>query len=253
MYVRLAFSVAAHMEPDILIIDEVLAVGDAEFQKKCLGKMDEVTRKDGRTILFVSHNMGAIEQLCTSVVLLEKGKIVDIGPTKKIISEYLHRLSLSYKSETELPVKKDCNMSFTKLSIENDRSQTTTQIQQESNFYINLELEVFKETKNVDISICIKDSRSNSIIFSSLSDADYEAKTFLPGKYSFRVKFDGGILMPDNYSLRISIHHPGTENIDARDDVGGFTVLSVAGHRALNYGQGCVNFPNSWTEVSSQK
>ena len=70
MYVRLAFSVAAHMEPDILIVDEVLAVGDAEFQKKCLGKMEEVTKQEGRTILFVSHNMSAIEKLCNRCVLL---------------------------------------------------------------------------------------------------------------------------------------------------------------------------------------
>ena len=72
MYVRLAFSVAAHMEPDILIVDEVLAVGDAEFQKKCLGKMEEVTKQEGRTILlFVSHNMVAIQSLCKKTILLE--------------------------------------------------------------------------------------------------------------------------------------------------------------------------------------
>ncbi len=89
MYVRLAFSVAAHMEPDILLVDEVLAVGDAEFQKKCLGKMDEVTKQAGRTILFVSHNMGAIQNLCKKSILLEGGKIKMIGETKKIITEYL--------------------------------------------------------------------------------------------------------------------------------------------------------------------
>ena len=75
MYVRPAFSVASHMEPDVLLVDEVLAVGDTEFQKKCLGKMDEITKKEGRTILFVSHNLNAIRQLCTRVVLLESGKI----------------------------------------------------------------------------------------------------------------------------------------------------------------------------------
>jgi lipopolysaccharide transport system ATP-binding protein len=75
MYVRLAFAVAAHLEPEILIVDEVLAVGDAQFQKKCLGKMEDVSSKEGRTVLFVSHNMNAIEQLCTSALLLDKGKI----------------------------------------------------------------------------------------------------------------------------------------------------------------------------------
>ncbi|MDE2038208.1 MAG: ABC transporter ATP-binding protein [Patescibacteria group bacterium] len=89
MYVRLAFSVAAHMEPDILIVDEVLAVGDAEFQKRCLGKMDEITKKDGRTILFVSHNMGAIRELCKKTILMENGRIKDVGPTEKVIDGYL--------------------------------------------------------------------------------------------------------------------------------------------------------------------
>lgn len=89
MYVRLAFSVAAHMEPDILIVDEVLAVGDAEFQKKCLGKMDEVTKEAGRTILFVSHNMSAIRQLCKKCILLEDGKIKYFGETENVIKKYI--------------------------------------------------------------------------------------------------------------------------------------------------------------------
>ncbi|HEY4494603.1 MAG TPA: ABC transporter ATP-binding protein [Candidatus Paceibacterota bacterium] len=89
MYVRLAFSVAAHMEPDILLVDEVLAVGDAEFQKKCLGKMEEVTRKQGRTILFVSHNMAAIQSLCKKCILLEKGQIKLIGDTETVVNKYL--------------------------------------------------------------------------------------------------------------------------------------------------------------------
>lgn len=92
MQVRLAFSVAAHMEPDILIVDEVLAVGDAEFQKKCMGKMEEVTTKDGRTILFVSHNMAAIQQLCNRTVLLEQGKKVADGETALVIQKYTEGL-----------------------------------------------------------------------------------------------------------------------------------------------------------------
>ena len=89
MLVRLGFSVAAHMEPDILLVDEVLAVGDADFQKKCLGKMDEVTHAGGRTILFVSHNMSAIQNLCSRCILLEEGKTKMIGETKEVINEYL--------------------------------------------------------------------------------------------------------------------------------------------------------------------
>src|SRR5438045_4460620 len=75
MYVRLAFAVAAHLEPEILIVDEVLSVGDAEFQKKCLGKMDEVSRREGRTVLFVSHNLQAVRRLCSSTILLTAGRV----------------------------------------------------------------------------------------------------------------------------------------------------------------------------------
>ena len=89
MYVRLAFGVAAHLEPDILIVDEVLAVGDAEFQKKALGKMKEVSTKEGRTVLFVSHNMTAIKNLCTSVLYLNNGRINQIGLTDEVITNYL--------------------------------------------------------------------------------------------------------------------------------------------------------------------
>jgi lipopolysaccharide transport system ATP-binding protein len=88
MYVRLAFAVAAHLEPEILIVDEVLAVGDAQFQKKCLGKMEDAG-KEGRTILFVSHNMGVISQLCSSCVWLDKGQIREIGETSSVVNAYM--------------------------------------------------------------------------------------------------------------------------------------------------------------------
>jgi len=89
MYVRLAFAVAAHLESEILIVDEVLAVGDAEFQKKCLGKMGDVSKGEGRTVLFVSHNMGAIKNFCTKTILLNNGQIFEYGKTDAVINKYL--------------------------------------------------------------------------------------------------------------------------------------------------------------------
>jgi ABC-type polysaccharide/polyol phosphate transport system ATPase subunit len=91
MQVRLAFAVAAHLEPEVLIVDEVLAVGDAEFQKKCLGRMQDVARSDGRTVLFVSHNMDAVQRLCTRAVLLERGRSIAVGATPAIVAQYLAR------------------------------------------------------------------------------------------------------------------------------------------------------------------
>src|SRR5437588_4315866 len=89
MYVRLAFAVAAHLEPEILIVDEVLSVGDAQFQKRCLGKMKEVASGQGRTVLFVSHNMQAVSTLTSRSVLLKKGRVAALAPTADVITQYL--------------------------------------------------------------------------------------------------------------------------------------------------------------------
>lgn len=101
MYVRLAFAVAAHLEPEILLIDEVLAVGDAEFQKKCLGKMGDVAR-GGRTVIFVSHNMQAIQRLCPNSILLDRGFVSVYGPTRDVVSKYLSSASFVVQPENWL-------------------------------------------------------------------------------------------------------------------------------------------------------
>ena len=100
MYVRLAFAVAAHLEPEILVVDEVLAVGDAEFQKKCLGKMQDVARTDGRTVLFVSHNMAAVRQLCGTCLHLDLGKLVSMGPAGRVLDEYFLRGTVNTTATT---------------------------------------------------------------------------------------------------------------------------------------------------------
>jgi lipopolysaccharide transport system ATP-binding protein len=104
MYLRLAFSVAAHLEPDVLIVDEVLAVGDAEFQKKCLGKMQDVTRREGRTVFFVSHNMSAIQRLCNRCLLLTRGELVGDGAPDELVRHYLDSGTTDSMPETWLPV-----------------------------------------------------------------------------------------------------------------------------------------------------
>jgi lipopolysaccharide transport system ATP-binding protein len=101
MYLRLAFAVAAHLEPEILLVDEVLAVGDAAFQQKCMGKMDDVARQ-GRTVLFVSHNMTAMEGLCERLIWMRDGRIAEDGPTREVVSDYL-RTYLTTRTETTWP------------------------------------------------------------------------------------------------------------------------------------------------------
>ena len=102
MYVRLAFAVAAHLEPEILIVDEVLAVGDAQFQTKCIGKMESIARTESRTVLFVSHNISAIARLCTSTVLLESGKVAFDGATPQAIGQYLSARNVATQPTVDL-------------------------------------------------------------------------------------------------------------------------------------------------------
>jgi lipopolysaccharide transport system ATP-binding protein len=103
MYVRLAFAVAAHLEPEILIVDEVLAVGDAAFQRKCLGKMQSVSRSEGRTVLFVSHNLPSIRELCRTAVLLAGGKVQATGPCARVLEIYQHGLATSAPTSVPVP------------------------------------------------------------------------------------------------------------------------------------------------------
>lgn len=132
MYVRLAFSVAAHMEPDILIVDEVLAVGDAEFQKKCLGKMDEITKEEGRTILFVSHNMSAIRQLCKKTILMKNGQVNMFGETSEVIEKYMDEAQNRENVKLVNKVKNDNGFNIESIAIkgktESDSNVVLTEI-----------------------------------------------------------------------------------------------------------------------------
>ena len=132
MYVRLAFAVAAFLEPEILIVDEVLAVGDAEFQKKCLGRMKDVSVNDGRTVLFVSHNMNAISQLCDKSVYLANGRVRDIGETGKIVADYLNSESNTeaYVDLQNVTVNRSGNkkVEFTEVSLSKSYGAEHTRI-----------------------------------------------------------------------------------------------------------------------------
>ena len=205
MYVRLAFSVAAHMEPDILLVDEVLAVGDAEFQKKCLGKMEEVTKTEGRTILFVSHNMSAIKQLCTKTILLEKGEVKMFGETNKVIDTYS---KLWTKKETAKDLTDSKNHSGESIysfiidlkvfNPKNNREQKTFLMGED--ILLLLKIKIKKKMTNAEIGI--KLSNINGVPLSyfvstweglscTLDEGIHEFSilipkiAFLPGKYFF--------------------------------------------------------------------
>ena len=162
MYVRLAFAVAAHLEPEILIVDEVLAVGDAEFQKKALGKMKDVSRNDGRTVLFVSHNMTAIQNLCHSAILLSNGTIREIGKTGNIINRYFTSKKNKGSVLSEIKQRKgNGNLQFISGNIKTINSSIYNAVDSFSEVVIELE---FKTKENYIINNARIDIGINNIL-----------------------------------------------------------------------------------------
>lgn len=224
MYVRLAFSVAAHMDTDILIIDEVLAVGDAEFQKKCLGKMEDVTQKEGRTILFVSHNMGAIRQLCNKCVLLSGGKIERIGETNSVIDYYLSN-NKDYNPVYEYAPNKNKNASITKISIFDELGTNVSKIPISKDFYIEIEYEFYKKEDDMVFSVVFY-SDGELFLLSSESDSSNESKNYNPGKYTTKVKIPAYLFNVGLYQFGVFIHRPQIECIDSKENLN-FEILDI--------------------------
>jgi lipopolysaccharide transport system ATP-binding protein len=153
MYVRLAFAVAAHLEPEILIVDEVLAVGDVQFRQKCIGKMSEVAR-GGRTVLFVSHNMGAIRKLCTRCVLIEDGQIESIGEVDDIIMKYVNPDLSDMQSSMQLPTgDKESQGQGIGLYFFDKDGKPETQFRMGDKWKIIFEFQIFRKTNHVSASI----------------------------------------------------------------------------------------------------
>lgn len=160
MYVRLAFAVAAHLEPEILIVDEVLAVGDAEFQKKCLGKMKDVS-SEGRTVLFVSHNMAAIQNLCDKAVYLKKGEVQMIGDTDAVITTYLRGASETFAIDLADRVDRSGNkaIQFTSILLKDESGKSLSAFQCGKNVVMGIKFKRSenKPLKNLHIAIGIDD------------------------------------------------------------------------------------------------
>ncbi len=209
MYVRLAFSIAAHIEPDILLVDEVLAVGDAEFQKKCLGKMEEVTGKAGRTILFVSHNMGAIQKLCSKTVLLDKGRIVMIGPTDTVIGHYLSKeYHRDNENEKIFPIVED-DIVMRDFSIR-QKDIRTLHIDPDEPFEVMIDFETKKDLTLFRTGIYVKNALGDAIIRSFLADWQPECEKLSAGHYVATLNFPDRLLMPGSYHITLHASRFGT-------------------------------------------
>ena len=199
MTVRLGFAIAAHLDPEILVVDEVLAVGDAEFQKKAIGKMQDVSKGDGRTVLFVSHNMASIQMLCTKCTLLSNGSVEKIGNTSDIISYYLRSqkgINDYLRSGTKAITIEDFNINRDSLELSEDLK-------------ICLTIKANYDIDFADISFDIKDDDYKNIAHISNYDDSFEIKNLKKGSIrDIECTIRNINLAPGNYNADIWIGTP---------------------------------------------
>ena len=204
MYMRLAFAVAAHLEPEILLVDEVLAVGDLAFQRKCLGKMGEVARQ-GRTILFVSHNMAAIESLCSTAYLLENGQLVESGTTKTVVDAYLASIPALCRTPLEHRTDRQGNgrLRFTDIEFRSDEGVPTDVVQTGKTLLISVTYTSTSETvKHVGMSIDIfaQNGQCMLMLNNEMVGVDFES---VPGVGQFSCRVERFPLSPGQYPITL--------------------------------------------------
>ena len=207
MRVRLAFSVAAHLNPEILIIDEVLAVGDFEFQNKCLGKMQEAAN-DGKTVLFVSHNLAAVNQLCTRAILLEKGRKIADGTVAEIIEVYKKggRSTVQHSGHIKLVPNDTLKFQLLELTLKNQQQIISDSFEHIEKIRVEIRFKITKSEPNFFIHFNIT-NQDEVIVFvttdEELSDG-YFCGTLPPGKYTYQFDMPEKLLKPGNYTINLT-------------------------------------------------
>ncbi len=233
MYVRLAFAVAAHLEPEILIVDEVLAVGDAQFQKKCLGKMEAVG-KEGRTILFVSHNMGAIKSLCNSAVILSEGRLVAQGEVGQIVDKYFVSTSVGGigKAEVHWPIAKDApggkEMRLVSIRLLDEMNMVMGGFNGEKPLKIEINYRLFETVIGMEISLQLINSEG-IIVFTS-TNFGQRAKEMSAGQYTTVCTVPGELLNTGTYFVKINSNIPRVKVL-----VNGWEFISFNVERFINH------------------
>lgn len=237
MYVRLAFAVAAHLEPEILIVDEVLAVGDAQFQKKCLGKMEDVSKNQGRTVLFVSHNMGVISQLCKSAILLKAGSVEIAGSVAETIEKYVlqnNADSLSYHANSK---SQQLNIFVSSVEIMNRNGRVSDAFLVDENIVIKLRIGVNHYNPSAKISVTLQ-----NMIGDYLSTFVENVSDYFTGENGFEltVRLAPNLIAPNSYAFRISVFVPHGEVYDLVEMICPIRIIDSGSKMALfegfNYG-----------------
>lgn len=204
MYVRLAFAVAAHLEPEILVVDEVLAVGDVEFQKKCLGKMNEVSKNEGRTVLFVSHNISAIKTLCTSGIFLMNGKVRKTGDINDVMGEYL-AIGITEADKDFITVT-DSVLDITDFYCTRENGDKTDTFKTSENIHVVIKTDIKTAVPQLRVGFDLLNSKME-VLFRSFDD-DIDTISRQTGKHTITGVIPADLLMEDGYyvNLRVGIH-----------------------------------------------
>ncbi|QBO58350.1 ABC transporter ATP-binding protein [Chryseobacterium salivictor] len=237
MYVRLAFAVAAHLESEILIVDEVLAVGDAEFQKKCLGKMGDVSKGEGRTVLFVSHDLNAVSQLCNVGILLNNGEVEYRGPAREAISKYLSDgvddavyINPIDSSSKEIFIKK--------IEVQKSTGSVSSEFYFDEIINLKFNIEIKNKNKYVSLFVMILDSRKKRIFACETENI----------KDEIILSFEANTLVRGSYSVHAFINEPKIKQHDVAEDVCKFVVLDASSYLSKHgdYDYGSVFAKHTW-------
>lgn len=244
MYVRLAFAVAAHLEPEILIVDEVLAVGDSEFQKKCLGKMKDVSHNEGRTVLFVSHNMGIINQLCEKCILLKNGEVEMIGDSAKVTLAY------NFVDGSEVFLGKDTseNEIFIKrIETFNSNHQSTVTFSHSENVNLRITIGInqFESFQNVGLALLTREKNRVFTVNKSLKDF------YKPNDKELVVDFiiEGGLIAPMDYSFLVALNtRTGSMTYEVHEDICPIKIYDDGTDFAFaeGYNYGSIIYKDKW-------
>ena len=216
MYMRLAFAVAAHLEPEILLIDEVLAVGDAGFQKKCLGKMDEVA-KQGRTVLFVSHNMASIQRLCHSALLLDTGRMAACGTVSDVIQRYLKGVAPPVQ-QWERSQQPATEIYFERVYLTDETGATIDHVTTAGQLLVVMEYVVQRRCRSLQVSVDLLDGNGDLIFASNPQDVGVESPE-QAGRYCAVVALPPQILLPKLYGIRTNLWVPWDGILDTVDSL----------------------------------
>jgi lipopolysaccharide transport system ATP-binding protein len=222
MYLRLAFAVAAHLEPDVLIVDEVLAVGDAEFQKKCLGKMGEVAG-EGRTVLFVSHNLGAIRTLCDSVVLLSGGRKVAQGEPAEVVSQYLATDSSTTTGERRwedvATAPGDSQLRVNALRIRGSHPHASGEVSDDDELTVEIEFTVLQPVRNPHVGFHLLTPDGVLVFESHNGDHVGDMGLMAPGTYRSVCKIPPLLLNTGTYLVKLHGHIPNVRYLFTGEEV----------------------------------